>query len=126
MSTINNLFGSASQIAGQEVLPLIADFVVEGEQILIAYKLWRDMIIFTTERLILVDVQGLTGSKVSFESIPYSTIKRFKMENAGTLDMDCEITLTLQGGAIYPLKFGRGTNLKPIYKYLSTYILRDN
>ncbi len=127
MSFIHNLFGNASQISGADAMQLIQDFVVDNEQVLTAYKLWRDMLIFTTERLILVDVQGLTGHKVSFQSIPYSSIKAYKMENAGSFDMDCEISLVVQGFSLpVSLKFAKGTDLKPIYKYLSQFILRDN
>jgi Bacterial PH domain len=126
MSLINNLFGNASQVNGETVMPYIADFIIEKESVITAYKLWRDMIVFTSERLIYIDIQGLTGTKVSYNSIPYSSIKSFTMETAGTFDMDCEITLSGHGIGTIPLKFARGTDLKPVYKYLSHYILRDN
>jgi Bacterial PH domain len=126
MNLLNNILGNATQINNQDVLPLIKDFLVNNEDIVVAYKLIRDTIIFTTERLVLIDVQGLTGSKMSFTSYPYSTIKSFRMENAGTFDMDAEIVLVLQGNGELSLKFSKGTDLKPIYRYLSTYILRDN
>jgi hypothetical protein len=126
MTVIQNIFGNSTQIGSTDAMPIIDGLILENEEVITAYKLWRDMIVFTSERLILIDVQGLTGKKISFESIPFSVIKKFKMENAGTLDFDAEITLTLQGSEIIPLKFAKGTDLKPIYLLLSKYILRDN
>ncbi|MGL4632778.1 MAG: PH domain-containing protein, partial [Leadbetterella sp.] len=79
------------------------------------------------ERLLIVDVQGITGSKISYQSIPYSSVKLFSMETAGTLDFDCEIKLIVQGlGLPLSLKFKKGTDLSPIYQLLSKYTLRDN
>jgi Bacterial PH domain len=92
-----------------------------------AYRLVRDQIIFTSERLIIINVQGITGSKVSHLSVPYSSIKVFKMENAGTFDLDSEISLYIQGHSLpISLNFKKGSDLETIYRTLSTYILRDN
>lgn len=126
MSLLHNIMGNASEMNQSDAMQLISEFIVEGEEIVVAYKLIRDKIIFTTERLVLVDIQGITGSKVSFTSYAYSSIKSFTMESAGTFDLDCEIKLHAAGIGEISLKFSKGTDLKPIYKYLSKYILRDN
>ncbi len=127
MSVIQKLFGNAVEANKVDIALEFAEILVQGEDVIAGYKLFRDSIVFTSERLIKIDVQGLTGSKVSYESTPYSSIKVFSMETAGTLDMDCEIKLHVQGmGLPVSLKFRKGTNLNPIYKILSTYTLRDN
>jgi hypothetical protein len=126
MTMLQNVFGNSTEVSSEQIMPLIDGLILENEQVVTAYKLWRDAIVFTSERLILIDVQGMSGRKISFESIPFSAIKKFKMENADTFDFDAEITLTLQGSEIIPLKFAKGTDLKPVYLLLSKYILRDN
>jgi Bacterial PH domain len=127
MSVLHKLFGNAVEADISAVQAEFSNILVQNEDVVGAYKLVRDSIIFTTERLLLVDVQGITGSKISYQSIPYSSVKVFTMETAGTLDFDCEIKLIIQGmGLPLSLKFKKGTDLNPIYKLLSTYTLRDN
>ena len=45
------------------------------------------MFIFTNKRLILIDVQGLTGKKQEYRSIPYSKITQFSIETIGHFDV---------------------------------------
>ena len=124
---LNQLLGNAVEVESSQIQSKFADILVENETVINGYKLLRDTIIFTTERLIQINVQGLTGSKVSYLSIPYSSVKLFSMETTGGLDLDCEIKLFVQGiGLPIDLKFKRGTDLKSIYKVLSKYTLRDN
>ena len=63
-----------------------------------AFKLLRDVYIFTSKRLILVDKQGLTGKKVEMLSIPYRAISRFSVETAGHFDLDAELKIWISSG----------------------------
>jgi Bacterial PH domain len=127
MSIFQKMMGNAVEVDPQTIQNEFQNILVNGETIVGGYKLLRDSIVFTTERLLIVNVQGITGSKISYQSIPYSSIKVFSMETAGSLDLDCEIKLFVQGlGFPVDLKFKKGTDLNPIYKILSTYTLRDN
>lgn len=65
-----------------------------------AYVLIRDVFIFTSRRLILVDKQGLTGKKVEYHSIPYGKITRFSIETAGHLDLDSELKIWISGDPV--------------------------
>ena len=40
--------------------------LLDGEQVVGAYKTVRDQVIFTTHRIIMVDMQGVTGTKFGF------------------------------------------------------------
>jgi len=55
------------------------------------------MFIFTNRRLILIDVQGLTGKKIEYRSIPYSKITSFSVETAGHFDLDAELKIWVSG-----------------------------
>lgn len=58
-----------------------------------AFKLFRDMMVFTEKRLILVDKQGMTGKKTEYHSIPYKSISHYSIETAGTFDLDAELKI---------------------------------
>ena len=65
-------------------------FLVDGEEIVAAFKTVRDQLVFTNRRFIAANVQGLTGSKVDYTSIPYNKIQAFSVESSGTFDRDTE------------------------------------
>jgi hypothetical protein len=70
------------------------------ENIEYAFKNGRDMFLMTTKRAIRVDVQGITGKKLEFASIPYKYVNAFSVESAGTLSRSVKATLftSLEGG----------------------------
>jgi uncharacterized protein involved in copper resistance len=70
-------------------------FLISGETILAAFKSVRDQVIFTNKRVIAANVQGITGSKVDYTSLPFSKVNAFSVETSGTFDLDCEIELYL-------------------------------
>jgi hypothetical protein len=63
------------------------------EHVGMAYKVGRDMLVFTTKRLLIVDVQGWSGKKVEWKSIPYTAIRAFAVQSAGSWDRDAEVFL---------------------------------
>ncbi|NMU26893.1 PH domain-containing protein, partial [Vibrio parahaemolyticus] len=65
-------------------------FLIDGETIFAAFKTVRDQVVFTNKRVIAANVQGITGSKVDYTSLPYSKINAFSIETSGTFDLDCE------------------------------------
>ena len=124
MSLLSGLIGNASQVEASEVQADLGDILVEGERIDFAYKLIRDFFVFTNKRMILVDKQGVTGSKAEVKSIPYTSIKSFSKENPGTFDLDAELKIWLQGSEFPITKtFKKGIDLNSVYKTLSGYIL---
>ncbi|WP_076606509.1 PH domain-containing protein [Rufibacter radiotolerans] len=124
MGLFDALMGNASEISTENVAKEFAPILIEGERIEKAFRLIRDMFVFTNKRLILVDKQGLTGSKVDFMTIPYSSIKKFSKESAGILDLDAELKIWLTGDDV-PIKkeFGKGDRINEVYQLLSTHIL---
>jgi hypothetical protein len=83
------------------------------------------MFIFTNKRLILVEKQGLTGSKAEYQTIPYSSIKKFSKESAGILDLDADLKIWITGETL-PLKkeFKKGDSINEVYKILSLHVLK--
>lgn len=124
MGLFNAILGQASEVSIDKIRNEFEPILVTGERIEKAYRVIRDMFVFTNKRLILVDKQGLTGSKVSYQSIPYSNIIRFSKESAGMLDLDAELKIWIRGEN-EPIKkqFGKNNNVNEIYQILSQYIL---
>lgn len=67
--------------AAEGALPLFVD----GEEIIGCYKSVRDYVVFTNKRIISVNVQGMTGKKKDYTSLPYSKIQVFSVETSGCL-----------------------------------------
>eukprot|EP00122_Pirum_gemmata_P015422 Pgem_evm1s14413 len=57
--------------------------LLKDERIDLAYKTIRDQYCFTNFRILVVDVQGITGKKIEFQTMPYRAIKAFSVETAG-------------------------------------------
>ena len=97
MGLLSGLMGNASEVDQDDLDSLLDDTLVDGESVQKAYKVIRDMFIFTNKRLILIDKQGLTGRKVNYHSIPYKSITQFVVETAGHFDTDAELKIWLSG-----------------------------
>lgn len=67
--------------------------LMDDEHVLMAFKAGRDTSAFTNYRVILIDVQGITGHKVEYTSIPFKAIRAWSCETAGVWDTDTELTL---------------------------------
>jgi len=98
MGLFDSLLGNASEVDISEVQEDMAGVLAKSEHITKAYKLVRDMILFTNNRMIMVDKQGITGSKVEYHSIPYKSVTQFKVETAGRFDMESELKIYISGG----------------------------
>ena len=125
MGLFNAILGNASEVNIENISREFEPILIDGEIIEKAYKLIRDMFIFTNKRLILVEKQ-LVGTKVDYMSIPYSSIKKFSKESAGILDMDAELKIWLNSESTPISKqFGKGNNnINEVYKILSKHILK--
>lgn len=101
----------------------ISPLFVEGENIIGSYKGIRDYVVFTNKRLIAVNVQGMTGKKKDFTSLPYSKIQAFSVETSGHFDLDSELEIWFSGLGKVKLEFTGGSDIVRIGKLISSYIL---
>ncbi len=121
---LDGLLGNASEADLETVSKDLELIVVENESIAKAYKLIRDLIVFTNKRLILIDKQGITGKKTEFHSIPYSSITHFSVETAGTFDLDAELKIWISSTAEPIAKqFRKDKNVYEVQRALATYVL---
>lgn len=97
MSFVNSLFGNASKYDTNTANQEYGNLLGQGEEIIHAYKLIRDAFLFTNQRLILVDKQGVTGKKIEYMAVPYKSIVRFAVESSGHFDLDAELKIWASG-----------------------------
>src|SRR5919112_1319200 len=88
-----------------EIGPSVAPILVPNEQIVAAFKTVRDFVVFTNKRVITVNVQGITGKKRDFTSLPYSKVQAWSVETAGNFDLDAELDLYFSGLGKVHLEF---------------------
>ncbi len=125
MGIFNAILGNASEVNIDNIRKEFEPIIIDGENIEKAFKLIKDMFIFTNKRLIIVEKQ-LVGSKVDYLSIPYSNVIKFSKESAGILDLDAELKIWIKDEAL-PIKkqFGKnGDNINEVYRILSQHILK--
>lgn len=111
------------EIPVENIRPEVTMFLTPGENILQAFQTVRDQVIFTSKRILTVNVQGLTGKKISYLSYPYSKVQYFGVETAGMLDIDSELVLAFSNGAKLQFDFKSHVNIKEICATISQYIL---
>ncbi|PKO08978.1 MAG: hypothetical protein CVU40_12270 [Chloroflexi bacterium HGW-Chloroflexi-2] len=122
---LQGIFGNASEVDVRSVQAELDAILVQEEKITRAFKIIRDMFIFTDRRLILIDKQGITGKKAEYHTIPYKSISHFSVETAGTFDMDAELKIYISGNMTpFVREFKRGQDIKGVQQWLAFYVLR--
>lgn len=126
MGLFSALIGNAGAVAKEELVKDYGKILCEGEEIELGFKLVRDMFIFTSKRLILVDKQGLTGNKVEYKSVIYKSIAKFSIETAGTFDLDAELKIWISSEATPSIKkqFNKSVDVYEVQKILAHHILK--
>ena len=72
------------------------------------FKAFRDVAVFTDKKIIAVNVQGLTGTKVEVLVLPYSKMTAYAVESAGGFDLDAELKVWSSGIGLVEFEFVRG------------------
>lgn len=125
MGLFNAILGNASEVNQKDVEKEFEPMLIEGESIEKAFRMIKDMFVFTNKRLILVE-KALVGTKIDYVSIPYQNIIKFSKESAGITDLDAELKIWVKDD-VAPVKkqFSKnGNNINEVYRILSQHILK--
>lgn len=124
MGLLRGLMGHASEVDIEKVERDLEAILTPGEEVDRAYRVIRDLFVFTNKRLILIDKQGMTGKKTEYFSIPYRSITYFSVESSGHFDLDAELKIWVRGMATPIQKeFRKDKNIYDVQKTLARYIL---
>ena len=124
MGLLDGLLGNASEIDPGQVQQEFAQILAPNERVERAYVLIRDYFVFTDKRLVFVDKQGLTGSKVAYHSIPYRSITHFAIETAGAFDLDAELKIWISGQPVpFQRQFNKKLSIYTVQSVLASYVL---
>ncbi|WP_448555005.1 PH domain-containing protein [Thalassotalea montiporae] len=102
---------------------MVTELLIDGEEIIDAYKSMRDGVVFTSKRIIAVNVQGITGSKKDFTSLPYKNIVAYSVETSGTFDLDSELEIYFSALGKVKFEFNGQASILAISKVISEHTL---
>lgn len=119
----NASFMKLRPVANNSFASIVTPMFVPGEEIIGTYQSIRDGVVFTNKRIITINVQGITGKKKDFTSLPYSKIQAFSVETAGVLDLDSELELWFSGMGKVKLEFVSNANVTAICQMISARVL---
>lgn len=125
MKILNTILGNASEVSIEKLNDKYHRLLTDSENIELGFELFRDTFMFTNKRLILVEVQGVTGKKAEYRSFPYKSMSRFSLESAGTFDLDAELKIWISSATepAVSKKFNKSIDVYAVQKYLATKIL---
>ena len=125
MGFFNKILGNASEVSVEKLMTKYGRLLCDNEQIELGFQLFRDTFMFTNKRLILIDIQGITGSKVEYKSMPYKNISRFSLETAGTFDLDAELKIWVSSESQPSVskKFDKSIDVYEVQRYLASKVV---
>lgn len=126
MGLLSSIMGNAGTVSNSDLNRDYGNLLFDGENIEMGFKLIRDTFIFTSKRLIMVDIQGITGNKVEYVSVAYKSISKFSIETAGTFDLDAELKIWISSEAMPSItkKFNKSVNVYEVQKVLAYHVLK--
>jgi len=120
--------GVTKNINSSETKKFFSDYgqlLVDGEIIEVGFVVLRDTFLFTNKRLILVDIQGISGKQIEYLSIPYSKITKFSVQTGESFDLNAELKLWI-GSDTIPLekRFNKDVSIYEVQKVLAHHVLK--
>ena len=79
---MDSSFINLKEIDKKQVREEVHKLMIEKEDIIYAFQTIRDQVIFTNERVFVVNVKGITSKKIAYFSYPYSKIQYYGIETA--------------------------------------------
>lgn len=99
--------------------------LINGESVEMAFQTIRDQVVFTNKRIISIDVQGITGKRKSFSTMPYSKVQYFSIQTPGFAELfpDSELFLMFSNTFTATFEFKGNVDIGKIGRMISEYVL---
>ena len=104
MGFFQGLLGNASKASVEELMKDWGSLFSKNEEVTHCYKFVRDWIVLTNKRLVLIDYQGITGTRRSIKSIPWRNIVAYEIVTAGIADSNAEFYIYVASSP-FPVKY---------------------
>lgn len=103
----------------------VGGLLIRGEEAVMAFQSVRDQLVFTNKRIISIDVQGITGRKKSYGTLPYSKVQYFTVQTPGFAEIfpDSELYLQFTNGFEATFEFKGSVDIGLIGRMISEYVL---
>ena len=101
----------------------VDQLLIDGEEPVAAFQTVRDGLVFTNMRLIAINIQGVTGKRRDFTSLPYKRIQAFSIETSGIFDLDSELELWFSGLGKVRFEFSSRTDAAGLCRLIASYAL---
>ncbi|SJZ79695.1 PH domain-containing protein [Trichlorobacter thiogenes] len=120
--------GESKNSASAETRRLHTEYgqlLIDGEIIEAGFVVARDTLLFTNKRLIVIEVQGISGRQLEYLSVPYGSIVKFSVQTGGSFDLNAELKLWI-GNDTVPLekRFNSELNVYEVQKILASRVLK--
>ena len=102
---------------------LVDQLLIDCEEPIYAFATVRDGLVFTNMRVIAINIQGVTGKRKDFTSLPYRRIQAYSIETSGVFDIDCELELWFSGLGKVRFEFTSGADAAELCRLISGYVL---
>lgn len=125
----NSIF-NLKPIGLDKIIDDLRGLLIDGETVEMAFKTIRDQLVFTNKRIIAIDVQGITGAKKSFATLPYSRIQYFTIqtpsfaEKMASLFPDCELFIMFSNTFTAKFEFKGSVDIGKVGRLISEYALK--
>ena len=120
----NASFPKLGPCSSSDAQSMLSPIQLEGETIQQTFRSVRDMVLFTNRRIVAINVQGITGKKKDYTSLPYARIQCWSVETAGVFDLDAELDLWFSGMGHVRFEFRGGVDVRAISQTIANYVLR--
>ena len=101
----------------------VDQLLIDGEEPVAAFQTVRDGLVFTNMRLIAINIQGVTGKRRDFTSLPYKRIQAFSIETSGVFDLDSELELWFSGLGKVRFEFSSRADVAGLCRLIASYAL---
>lgn len=111
----------------EKVRDEVENLLISNEFIVAAFHTIRDQVIFTNKRVIAIDVQGITGMKKDYTSLPYSKVQYYGIQTPGFMEIiaDSQLCLHFNDGFEALFEFKGACDIIGIGRCVSEYVLND-
>lgn len=79
---LTKYYNFSNELEIKDIPSYVYTYILEGEQILIAYSTYDDMFLLTTNKLVVIDVSGIFSKKQKIHFFPFVTISSTAIEFA--------------------------------------------